>query len=257
LDLTLNLKKSSIQLIQTGILRKIVCSLSINLFLRETWFNFDENKKTTADCYQTIHYDWTQDNIPIRFSIPSELITRNHGDAEWRPTFIDTLNPIVHAIQFTTLYISCRNLVVGTLVKIIGLLPNLDSIQVLDSPLQQFSSVLDEDAKRFRAVSNSNRITKVWQLMNFEQTKFLINLCRLMEHLEVHNVKEEDLEMLVRFILMKIITHIKHLRLLHLYVLDANDAMIHKLRTMIDSERLICDYIIKRFGNEITLQRKL
>ena len=128
---------------------------------------------------------------------------------------------------------------------------------MLSLPIQQLNNLSTEDAESLRLVSINNKITKIWQSMNIELTHFLIKLCPRMEHFEVHWIKDTDLLELVRFILMKCTTHIPHLQSLRLNVRNERDEIIDDLQNIIDSEKLLTNYTIKRWGNDITLQWKL
>ena len=77
-----------------------------------------------------------------------------------------------------------------------------------------------------------------------------------MEHLEVSWTVGKDLEKFIRLVLTKTITNICHLRSLCFQVYNANDEMINDLQNMIDSEKLLFDYNIKRKYREIFLQWK-
>jgi hypothetical protein len=249
-----------IQSIQIGSIVKIFCFLTF-FFFRKTWFSFSENVK------QNICHDLTPNNInfgrgqtdnsSVQFSTPVELIIKDYSTIDWQPSFMGLMRPILLAIQFTSLCTCWTNLSVGTLVKLIGLLPNLDSLKVSHLLSQPPDSLSEEDTSTLRSVSISNKITKVWQLSDFESTRFLISLCRRVEHLEVKFIVYKELKRLIQFILIKTITHICYLRSICFRVYNANDQMIYDLQQLIDSEKLLVDYNITRKCNDIFLQWKL
>ena len=141
-----------------------------------------------------------------------------------------------------------------TLVKLLSLIPSLDSLKISSSLLPTTNKLFMNDAKNLIII---NKIRKVWQWMHFWQVKFLIRLCSRMEHFEIAGVKEIDLEALVRLILSKITTHVRHLSSLCLHVYNANDTMVDKLQYIIDSEKLLSNYIVERSDNVISLKWNL
>jgi hypothetical protein len=199
-------------------------------------------------------YHNSTSNTSVELSTPTELMIANFSSVEESMSFIDKFSPILLAIQFTSLFISNSNFTVETFVRIIELLPNLDSLQVFHLSLQNKTILTDEDAESLRPISVSNKIRRVWLSMESELMDFLINLCSCMEYLQVRSVENNDLEELVRAILQKHNTHICHLHSLCFHVDDANDQVIYDLEKIIDSERLLCDYSIQRKCNDIFLQ---
>jgi hypothetical protein len=93
--------------------------------------------------------------------------------------------------------------------------------------------------------------------MNIELTQFLVRLCPRVEHYEVSWIIDTNLPELVRFILMKSITHISHLRSLRFNVRNGRDEIVDELQNIINSEKRLTDYIIKRSGNDIVVKWKL
>ncbi len=65
------------------------------------------------------------------------------------------------------------------------------------------------------------------------------------------------MKIFVLLILMKIIIKLQNqLRLLSFHVRQADNQMLKQLNKMIDDEKLLTDYSIKRVGDEIFLQWK-
>jgi len=194
-------------------------------------------------------------NSSIQFRTPISLFDYNPSRVDWSISFIDQISPILLAIQFTSLYVYFSDLSIRTLVKIIGLLPNLDSLKVVTLSSQQLSSLSIEDAESLRLVSISNKITRVLQsMLAVDITDLLITLCPRMEHFELKWMGDTDLERCVRVILMKTITCIPNLHSLRLHTSKANDEKVHQLQKMIDSEKLLSNYTIKRSGDYISLR---
>ena len=161
-------------------------------------------------------------------------------------TIMSDFEPIFLAIPFTHLSINCKDIFIEALVRIIHSLPNLNSLKVSWLP------VIKSELPSLTS-SNNNKIKKVTfkKMIDVEQVYFLLKLCVNMQYFQVHLTKYADLEMLVRFILMKISTYVPQLTFLSLYIPNANESMVHKLHQMIDSEKLLVKYTIKRICNNI------
>jgi hypothetical protein len=191
-----------------------------------------------------------------QFSQSIDLSIRNCSPVEWDLLCTDKFNRILSAIKFNSLNIYSDAMFICTLIKLIHLLPDLHSLKVASVPNSNVNNLSAEDAESLRLLSINNKITKVSQWMDFELIDFLINLCPRMQHLEVMWVECKDLQTLVRIILMKTITHIPRLHSLRINVRDGGDEIVNELQKMIDSEKLLADYIIQRSDNDINLQWK-
>jgi hypothetical protein len=86
---------------------------------------------------------------------------------------------------------------------------------------------------------------------------FLMELCPYMNYLKIGFINDMDVELFVRQMLNIINSeHNQYLRLLCFCVPAADDKIIRKLEKMINTEKLIVDYSIKRVCNRIYLQWK-
>ncbi|CAF1075688.1 unnamed protein product [Rotaria sp. Silwood1] len=84
-------------------------------------------------------------------------------------------------------------------------------------------------------------------MITFEETLFLIDLILRMKYFQIGCTTSNDIELFVHVILMKISTKPNHnLRLLAFSIPTADDEMIKKLQKMINFNKLIFNYIIKR-----------
>jgi hypothetical protein len=63
-----------------------------------------------------------------------------------------------------------------------------------------------------------------------------------------------NLEILLRFILMKTSTYVPHLYSLCLNILNADEEIVYQLQMIIEPEKLLGNYMIKRIGNHILLK---
>jgi hypothetical protein len=180
--------------------------------------------------------------------------------------FIDTMKPCFGSVQFTHLNIDGDKLLIGMLIEIIRLLPNLNSLEVSSLPLVQLNGLSPEDTEMILLVSTTCKITKLKldKMNEMEQLHFLMNLCPRMQYLEVGCTTENDLEKIVGCISLNNIIRIPYLCCLCLCVPNANEKMIENLNKIIDFERLFDidnqafrDYTIRRRQKKIYLNWKV
>jgi len=125
----------------------------------------------------------------------------------------------------------CDKLFNGTLIEILLLLPELDSLQILSLTLSH-RRYLSVDEVELASILKKNQITKVYleKMFAIEEINFLIELCPHMIYLKVDFFNNMDIELFVRLILTKIIAKSNYqLRLLCFRAAAADDEMIEKL----------------------------
>jgi hypothetical protein len=145
----------------------------------------------------------------------------------------------------------------GMLSNILWQLRQLDSLFIASLLISQPRSLSSYERTLLAKISSINRITKVnlGEMNDIEEVYFLIELCPHLIYLRVENLHQMDIELFVRLILNKMITKYPHqLRLLSFNVPAADDPMIKRLNKMIDDEKLLLNYSIKRVLNHIYLQ---
>ncbi|CAF2742025.1 unnamed protein product [Rotaria sp. Silwood2] len=214
---------------------------------RRTWFDLPKHIQVTTNdnSLQTIQY-----SSNIQYTIADSC------SATWYQSVINKINPIFFAVRFTRLHINCNEMFTGTFVKLVQLLPNLQSLKLSSFPFLQLSYLSNEDKLNLNLISIKNKITEVsFEGMNdFEQVYFVIFLCTHMQYLEVRCTKYTNLDILLRCVLIKNCTLTPYLRSLNFYVPNASEALVYKLQTLIYHEKLLNDYTIKRCGENIYLQ---
>jgi len=170
--------------------------------------------------------------------------------------FMDIICPILLLTSITGLNITCNQIFIGILIKLIHLLPNLDYLIVRSLAMIQPRCLSVEEVKTLRLVSHNNKITKVkFQQMNeLAQIQFIINLCSRLQHLEVICTNDIDPEMFLRFIFMKNTKFIPNLCSLCFCISNSNEDLFGKLQKIIELEKLHHDYTIKRSNNRIYLR---
>jgi hypothetical protein len=175
----------------------------------------------------------------------------------WRnQALIGNFKPIFLTVPFTRLNISFKEIPIDMFVRIIHWLPNLDLLKVLYLPVIKSDPLIDQDVQLYSLSSNKNKITKVYleKMIDIEQVHFLFELCVNMKYFQVNVPEYMNLETLVQFILSKISTHVRNLNSLCLYIPNANENLVLKLYKLIDSEKLLTNYMIKRICNNILLK---
>jgi hypothetical protein len=146
---------------------------------------------------------------------------------------------------------------VGVFNRILTPISTLDSLQIASLSLSQPGSLSSDEELVLRTVSSKNRITKfnLKTMDNIEEVYFLIELCPRLIYLRVDDINNMDMKLFVRLILMKMKTqHQSKFQLLCFHVPAADDQTIKQLNNMIDDEKLLFDYTIKRVLDFIYLQ---
>jgi hypothetical protein len=133
----------------------------------------------------------------------------------------------------------------------------LDSLQIASLSLPKPESSSSDKESILRTVSSTNRITRVnlKKMDNIEKVYFLMELCPHLGYLRIDDINNMDMKLFVRLILMKIKDqHQSKLQLLCFQIPAADDQTIEQLNKMINKEKLLIDYSIKRVLDFIYLQ---
>jgi hypothetical protein len=170
--------------------------------------------------------------------------------------FIENFKPIFSSVYFTRLYINCKIITIRMFIKILHLLPNLDSLKVLSLPEIESDQMFDNHGQIRFLPSSNNKITKVnfEKMIYIEQVHFLLSVCRCIEYFQMGVPNNMCLAMLTRFILHISNTYYPHFDSLCFSVSIANEDMVDQLRKMIESEKLLSNYNIKCIDNNILLK---
>jgi hypothetical protein len=171
---------------------------------------------------------------------------------------IDDIIPVLTLLQITHLIIEYPDIFIGNLIEIVRFLPHLDSLKVHSLSLLKPRCLSIEEVETLRSVSKNAKITKVslQRIGELAEIQFFIDLCPRMQYLEIDCSRIIDLNLLVRFIIMKTTRCIPHLCALCLCVKEANYEMVEKVQNMINLEKLLHDYTITYVSNKIYLQWK-
>jgi hypothetical protein len=175
----------------------------------------------------------------------------------WSASFMNSMRFILSAIPITSLDIGLHKMPLSLFIKVICSLPNLLELKVHELSFDQRDSLSIEEKEDLDNYSISNKVTSVSHSAERHLTPFLMNLCPRMECFEMFCKSSEIPEAYVRYILTKTITDVPKLHLLKLWIYKANDQTILKLQHLIDSEKLLDNYIIKRWEYYLILKWKL
>ncbi|CAF0950484.1 unnamed protein product [Adineta steineri] len=145
------------------------------------------------------------------------------------------------------------------LIKILNLLPYLDSLQLSSLPFADPKHMINEERELLSMVTCQNQITKVYlrKMLRIEDIYFLIELCPRMTYLKVDFSNHMDIEDNIPKILIKINTkYSHHIRLLCFRVVVADEKLVENLKRMIHFEKFFSDYKIKRVFDNIYIEWK-
>jgi hypothetical protein len=194
------------------------------------------SEKTLLDCNRYIFINNDSITIDLLSSRPiySNIWSYNIFDVQ--------LNRIIPFQQLTDLTVESNNFDINQAMEFLHLSPN---IQVLALPA--YSSRL-----LFIQNKNNNYIQHltIREHLAFKDVQELINVFPRLKSLECI-IKENDLELIIRFLLKYSIEKNDRLHLLGLQ--NLNPAMIHRLQEMIDHEKLAETYSIEYIFNKVYL----
>jgi hypothetical protein len=159
-------------------------------------------------------------------------------------------------VYFTRLNINCKSISVQRFVEIICLLQHLDSLKVSSlSPIQS-DWLFDHDGQNRFLTSINNKITKVnfENMIHIEQIDLLFYICPCLQYFQVDVPNDMNLEILVRFILIRPYTSFPHFNRLCLSLSNINNDMIGQIQNLIESEKLLSIYNMKCIYNNIILK---
>jgi hypothetical protein len=135
----------------------------------------------------------------------------------------------------------------GALIRIIALLPDLITLKIHSLSCREPANSL------------KNKILKVClqEMDNMNPLDFLLALCPYMNYLKIEHLNPVEAELVLDHVLKKIHHDCNdHLGLLCFGVPAADDQMIKTLQKMIDAEKLLINYTLKRVGDDIYFQWK-
>ncbi|CAF1179612.1 unnamed protein product [Rotaria sordida] len=179
-------------------------------------------------------------------------LTLSHSFAASRVWLRIILEHIIPLKQLTTLVIDYDALSFGQLIKLLRFTPNIHTLTFKSRSIQKSNSMLIQQNQTFRLISNTNTITHVTieERCTGENIKLFVILCTRMQHLTI-DILISELESTMKFILLKTKTDLQHL--CSMCIRTPRKSMIGKLKTLIELERLLDNYVIKMIDSNIYL----
>ncbi|CAF2103335.1 unnamed protein product [Rotaria magnacalcarata] len=168
---------------------------------------------------------------------------------------------IRHALNLTQIYHLEINAQIfsGKLMKILRLLPEVNTLKISSLSISQSESLFNEDIEFLDFLSNEKQITKICfkNMKDMNQIQMLALICSHVSHLEINCINYKHAELLTGLILTQIQSVSNSLlRLLCFRIREAHDDMILELEKMIDTENLRFDFTIKHLMDKIYIQWK-
>ena len=172
--------------------------------------------------------------------------------------FTDAIKSLLTSVRITHLETPYDGIFVGTLIRLICLLPNLDSFRVWHLSLTKPRCLYGEEAVNLSLITNKNKITKVnikW-MTDLSQLQFILSLCPCIRYLEIDCSDNANLTLLIRFIFIRSTKYVSYLSVLCFCFGKLNDKKIKQFEKMISLEKFGHDYTIKHTDKKIYLQWK-
>ena len=169
------------------------------------------------------------------------------------------INRALTVAEYYHLEIPNEQIFNGTLIQLVDCLSKLQTLKIHSVSLEEQRDLCKEEVDILCSREDTNQITKVYleTMMDMSDIYFLMVLCPHMEYFRVDVIINMDAKSFVREILQKInFEQNEYLRLLRFRVQAADDQIMKNLKKIIDDEKLLVDYSMKRVCESIYLQWK-
>ncbi|CAF4004544.1 unnamed protein product, partial [Adineta steineri] len=169
------------------------------------------------------------------------------------PIFV--VNSVLTATNIYHLIFTKTEASIRHLIYLIKALPDLTTLKIHDLVLKE-QNLSTNETDIFLFISKTNKITKVYleNMTGIEQVDILIKLCPRMNYLQINNINDMEVELFLKEILsiqMEDIDNCLCSLCFRIPLLD--DQMMETLEEMIDHEKLLINYTIKRICDSIYL----
>lgn len=202
---------------------------------------FQDNKNKNFARHLTIEGCLNTRKYGIRFPRVTKLTLKNDS-MQSILSFFNGLNGFISFVQITDLEIKNDNISIVQLTKILSLLPNLESLTLLN--------IMPFQSKRNKNLLMSyNKLRKLIideDNCDIEHLQILIELFPCLQYLEI-SINENNLEEILRCLLLQFEC------LFSLFLLNINYDTIEKIQTLINKEPLIDNYTIERIHGGLYL----
>ncbi|CAF1223035.1 unnamed protein product [Adineta steineri] len=188
-------------------------------------------------------------NFPLQFPRVTELELTDNYDTINIDSFIDNLSYIFILTTITYLKISFNNELLNNFVKLLNRMPNVQKL-ILDVRLSCEMEVSSDQQTNTADLVCNNNVRNVIIINELASTagQLINKLFPRMERLRIQNRGDA----LISFVRTLLSNRIKNSHLFSLVFTDYH-AMIKQLKTMIDNEKLLDNYDVKRRQDESCL----
>ena len=227
-------------------------SIYSNIFLfRNLWLDIYKHSEIGKYFNRNLDYNSSLSCLPI-----IQLSINSISFDEQDQLFMNKFQSTFLSVLFTRLKINCEDIPMEMFVRIIHLLPNLDSLKLSSlSPIRSdWLHQSNGETSSSRSIKSKITNVNLDKMIDMEQMHFLLHLCPCIQYFQVNIPKHINLKILVRSIIIHANTYNFDLRFLCLSIPNANEDIVQKLQKLIDTEKLLSIYMIKRIGNHILLK---
>ncbi|CAF0833251.1 unnamed protein product [Adineta steineri] len=213
------------------------------------------SKKTHLQSVQHLRIDNENEIIDCPYYFPNvTTLTLENSLSCTRKLITINLNHIIPLKQLTNLVIKSRSLSLTKIIEILRFTPYIRTLIFESMPLYGVNYKSIQQNQTFQLVSNTNMITNVTfkQGCTLNKLQLFVALCSRIQHLTIGH-DTEDLESIVRFLLKKRNENTSHLCSIRL--VSTCPFFLTTLKTLIESETLLTDYMFKKVNTGIYLWR--
>ncbi|CAF2902024.1 unnamed protein product, partial [Rotaria sp. Silwood2] len=195
--------------------------------------------------YRKRCYENTQDKIcnsSLDLSKSTRLTLRYTDSDDIEELMTVATRRVLTVAQVYDLEIPEEKIFIGALIKILNLLPEVNTLKIHSLSLYEPRILNSEELFIFSSTEDTSKITNVYleKMNEIEEFSFLSELCPYMEYLKVDYIKHMDFKFFLRYIFKKIKEDCNdRLCLLCFRIPTVDDEMIRKLKRMINFEKLL------------------
>ena len=216
-----------------------------------TNLRYHHARSTNSVDHVYIHHQETAMHCSCYFRHATKvtLLDSCHSNRVWLAVILKGLMPLK---QLTSITIENELFCFEQLIKLLNSTPNVHTLSVHRQSLDSTNSTTFQQSETFRLLSQTNKITKLTMRERFstENLKLFLALCPRMQYLII-DVHVHELESAVQLILLKNKTHRRDLCLL--CVKNTSKSMSGTLKTLIESEELLDNYLFKLIETDLYL----
>ncbi|CAF4226281.1 unnamed protein product [Rotaria sp. Silwood2] len=202
---------------------------------------------------------WYNINSFIDFSKSTQLTMTYFPCDEYIESFMSSICTVLPVAEIYHLETSEQTVISSSLMKILNVLPELDSLKIAYLSISEIRYSFIDD-QNLRLVSYQNKITKVYleNVKKSEEVYFLLRLCLRMKYLKVNFIYDVNQKLFIRnFLRTIIINRHQYLQSLYFQVPKIDVQIMNELEEMINREKLLRHFTIKRVLNYVHLEWNL